>query len=102
MSIYGYLCCHDCRQKLWLGKAIFLGNSLSRFHIGNGAQNWQQEKLNQVLWKFISAHTSHCIDARLEHDMTEDMLEYSSLGGEADNDISFDEFLAKHDWSSDP
>ena len=24
MSIYGYLNCHDCRQTLWLGKALRL------------------------------------------------------------------------------
>lgn len=97
MSIYGYLNCHDCRQSLWLGKALWRGDYRPFcFHIGNeGPPHWKREELNQVLW-ILADHTNHRIDVRLEHDMTEEMWGYQSIGGDRDTDISFDQYL--RDW----
>ncbi len=93
MSIYGYLNCHDCRQMLWLGKALWHRDHRPfQFHIGGpeGPLNWSLPQLNQVLWKFLADHTGHHIDVRLEHEMTEEMFGYQDIG----DDISFEAYLA--------
>jgi hypothetical protein len=96
VSIYGYLNCHDCRQTLWLGKALHRDYRPFCFHLGGADQppHWQREQLNQVLWKFLADHTGHRIDVRLEYEMTEEMFGYQSIGGDSDTDISFEAYLA--------
>ncbi|MDY3558586.1 hypothetical protein R5W23_005707 [Gemmata sp. JC673] len=97
MSIYGYLNCHDCCQTLWLGKALNHGHSPSAcFHIGteNDLPHWARTQLNQVLWKFLAEHTGHGIDVRLEHEMTDEMWGYREIGGDTDEGISFEAYLA--------
>lgn len=95
MSIYGYLNCQNCRHRMWLGKAIHQEYRPHYFHIGenDGPSNWQQEQLNQVLWKFLSDHCGHRIDVRLEHDMTDDMWSYKDIGGDGTDDVSFEQYL---------
>jgi hypothetical protein len=56
--------------------------------------HWKREVLNQVLWKFLADHTSHRIDVRLEHEMTEEMYGYQKIGGDSDKDVSFERYLA--------
>jgi hypothetical protein len=72
VSIYGYLNCHDCRQTLWLGKALHHNYRPFAFHIGSEEEppHWARPQLNQVLWKFLAEHTGHRIDVRLEHQQT--------------------------------
>jgi hypothetical protein len=97
MSIYGYFCCHDCRQLVWLGKAIWHEDYRPLFyHIGSETENphWSRPELNQVLWKFLADHTGHRIDVCLEHDMDEAMWAYQEIGGDSDTDISFATYLA--------
>ena len=96
MSIYGHLNCHACRQTLWLGKALHDDLRPFSFHIGGPEEppHWKREQLNQVLWKFLADHTGHRIDVRLEHEMTEEMYGYQTIGGDNGNDISFEDYLA--------
>jgi hypothetical protein len=96
VSIYAYLNCHDCRQTLWLGKALHENYRPSCFHIGDQTEppQWKRDVLNQVLWKFLADHTGHRIDVRLEHEMTDDMHEYHEIGGDTDRDISFEKYLS--------
>ena len=96
MSIYGYFVCHDCKQSLWLGKALHYNYTPFAYHIGdeNAPKNWDQYPINRIVWKFIADHTSHHIDILLEHDMTEAYYEYQSIGGDTDNDISLLAYLA--------
>jgi hypothetical protein len=82
VSIYGYLNCHDCTVRC--------------------GPHWRQERApalearstNQVLWKFLADHCGHRIDVRLEHEMTEEMFGYQEIGGDRDNDVSFETYLA--------
>ncbi len=97
MSVYGYLSCHDCRQKLWLGKAISGVRRPSWFHIGGEEElpHWKRERLNQVLWKFLADHCGHRIDVRLEDQMSDEMFGYQEIGGDSgDKDTSIDDYLA--------
>ena len=94
MSVYGYLNCHDCRQMLFLGKALHRDYRPFSFAIGSGPPNWTRLELNQVLWKFLADHTAHKIDVRLEQEMTEKMFGYQCIGGDSDVDISFEQYLA--------
>jgi hypothetical protein len=94
MSIYGYLFCHDCEQMLWLGKALRDDNGQLAYQIGTSPPNWKNEVLNQVVWKFLADHTMHKIDARLEHQATDQMHEYKEIGGDEIPDISFSEYLS--------
>ncbi|MFL5342541.1 MAG: hypothetical protein ACJ8F7_20535, partial [Gemmataceae bacterium] len=89
MSIYGYLNCHDCRQTVWLGKALHDNYRPYCFHMGDAedSPHWKRELLNQVLWKFLADHTSHRIDVRLEYKMTEEMYGYQMIGGDRDEDV---------------
>src|SRR5579859_7061955 len=95
MSIYGYLNCHDCMQMLWLGKALSDRDTVFAFHIGGADEprHWKQEQLNQVLWKFLADHVGHRIDVRLESEMSEEMSGYQEIGGDTENDITFEEYL---------
>ena len=99
MSIYDDLFCHDCKQSLWLGKTLHLGPEGNYkalcFHIGGGDEppHWKREELNQVLWKFLADHTTHNIQVLMEGDITEEMYEYQRIGGDADTDISFKDYL---------
>jgi hypothetical protein len=99
VSIYGYLSCHDCRQLLWLGKALHKDRKPYCFHIGPAQEppHWKREVLNQVLWKFLADHTGHHIDVRLEHEMTDAMYGYQEIGGDRDGDLSFEHYL--NGWS---
>lgn len=96
MSIYGHLNCHDCRQTLFLGKALHCSYRPFAFHIGGPKDpaNWARQQLNQVLWKFLADHSGHRIDVRLEHDMTDDMFGYQDIGGDTDDAPSFETYLA--------
>jgi hypothetical protein len=97
VSVYGYLNCHDCRQTIWLGKALHHGyRPLACFHIGteNEPPHWARLQLNQVLWRFLADHTAHRIDVRLEHEMTDEMFGYQEIGGDSDKDITFEAYLA--------
>ncbi len=95
MSIYAYLNCHDCRQTIWLGKALHTDYKPYCFHIGQPEEppHWQREQLNQVIWKFLADHANHHIDVRLEQDVTEAMGDYQEIGGDRDGDISVEEYL---------
>src|SRR5262249_43557729 len=86
----------DCRQTLWLGKALHRDYRPFHFHIGGPDEPpmWKREQFNQVLWKFLADHTGHRIDVRLEHEMSDDMFAYQQIGGERDEDISFEAYLA--------
>lgn len=96
MSIYGYLSCHDCRQTLWLGKALHRDYRPSAFHIGGPDEppHWARPQLNQVVWKFLADHAGHRIDVRLEHEMTDEMWGHQAIGGDSDGDISVEVYLA--------
>jgi hypothetical protein len=98
VSVYGYLSCHDCRQVLWLGKALHRDHRPLSFHIGGSEEppHGKRERLNQVVWKFFADHTGHRIDVRLEHEMTEEMFGYQEIGGDGEADISIESYLA--DW----
>lgn len=98
MSTYGYLSCNDCRQSLWLGKALHRDGRPECFHRGGEGDppHWQREQLNQVLWKFLADHTGHRIDVRLEHEMSVNAWDYQEIGGDSTEDIDADTYLA--DW----
>ena len=97
MSVYGYLVCHDCRQKLWLGKACGEPGEgrVSYYHIGSEREppHWQRELLNTVLWKFVADHTSHRVRILLEQEMEDEQCGYRSLGGDAVDDLSWGEYV---------
>lgn len=96
VSIYGYLNCHDCRQTLFLGKALHCNDRPFAFHIGGPEEpgHWARRQLNQVLWKFLADHSGHRIDVRLEHEMTDEMFGYQDIGGDTGDDLSFETYLA--------
>jgi hypothetical protein len=96
MSIYGYLNCHDCRQSIWLGKAMRKHGRVCSFHRGseNDPPHWRREQLNQAMWKFLADHASHAIDVRLEHQMTEEVFAYQEIGGDSETGISFADYIA--------
>src|SRR5262249_20782320 len=96
LSIYGYLNCHDCRQRLWLGKALHDNYRPFCFHIGGAEEllHWKRGALNQVPWQFQAGHTTPPIDVRLEHQMSEEMEGYQEIGGDSDKDVSFEGYLA--------
>jgi hypothetical protein len=81
---------------LWLGKALHDQRGVFGYHIGTSDEppHWKRDLLNQVLWKFIAEHTSHRIDVRLEHEMTEEMFGYQDIGGDRDNDVTYENYLA--------
>ena len=81
MSIYAYLNCHDCRQTLWLGKALHVDGRPYCYHQGgeDDPPHWRRAVLNQAVWKFLAEHTGHRIDVRLEHEMTDDMWGYRDI-----------------------
>jgi hypothetical protein len=95
VSVYGYLNCHDCRQTLWLGKALHRDFRPFAFHIGGPEvpPHWARPQLNQVVWKFLADHTSHRIDVRLEHEQDELPEGYQHIGGDTDADISVEAYL---------
>jgi hypothetical protein len=97
VSIYGYLNCHDCRQTLWLGKVLHRDYRPFAFHIGGPEEppHWARPQLNQVLWKFLADHAGHRIDVRLEHEMTDEMFGYQDIGGDTEQDISFEGYIAE-------
>jgi hypothetical protein len=81
MSVYGYLNCHDCRQTLWLGRALHRDSRPLCFHIGGPgeAPHWKRERLNQVVWKFLADHTAHRIGVPLEHEMMDEMFDNQDI-----------------------
>ena len=98
MSIYAELLCHNCRQSVFLGKAMCESNGTPfAFHIGNDpTPHWKRDKLNKVIWKFLADHAAHNIDVRMEHQLTENMYAYQEIGGDAVGDISIEDYLK--DW----
>ena len=93
MSIYGYFNCHDCRQTIWLGKALHNDYRPFAFQRGSGPKNWNCPQFNKVIWKFLADHTGHHIDVRLEMEMTEEIYGYQDIGGDTGNDITMEEYL---------
>lgn len=95
MSIYGNLLCHDCKQLLWLGKAIYAGDQVAYYHLGNAAEtpNWNQTRFNQVIWKFLANHTNHRIGVCCNSEMDDTLQDYTEIGGDALADISLDDYL---------
>ncbi|MBK8900645.1 MAG: hypothetical protein IPM53_05665 [Anaerolineaceae bacterium] len=95
MSISGNFLCYDCKQLLWLGKAIFAGDQVAYYHLGNAteAPNWKQSQLNQALWKFLADHTSHHIGVLCDFELDDTLQDYTEIGGDALTDISLDDYL---------
>lgn len=96
MSVYGYLNCHDCRQTLWLGKALHRDFRPFTFHIGGAEEppHWARPQLNQVLWKFLADHTGHRIDVRLEDTQDELPEGYQHIVADSDGtEVSFEAYL---------
>ena len=100
MSVYGYLCCTDCKVCLWLGKAINWRDDCvgpKSFARGDAPEglNWKWEKLNRVLWKMLAEHTGHTIRVVLEHEF-EELLgsdTFQDIGGDSSKDVTFEEYL---------
>ena len=104
MSVYGYLCCTDCKVSLWLGKAINWPADdvgLKSFARGDAPQglNWKWDTLNRVLWKMLAEHTGHNIRVVLEQDFNELLCKdaYTDIGGDGEQGISFEDYLRKRD-----
>lgn len=97
MSVYGYFLCHDCRQCIWLGKALHENHVPYAYHIGsiNEGKHWKRPELNKIIWKFLADHTHHKIEVMMEHNMSDDMYGYQDIGGDGYNDISIKNYL-KH------
>jgi hypothetical protein len=78
----------------FLGKACRIRNQ-PFFHFGDSSSppNWKQHQLTQMVWKFLADHCGHHIDVRQEHDMTEEMFGYQSIGGDGEPYISFEQYL---------
>jgi|SRR5215469_14778604 len=93
MSIYGYFNCHDCRQTIWLGKALHNDHRPFAFQRGTGPKHWNQPQFNKVIWKFLADHTGHHIDVRTEDQMTEEIYGYQEIGGDTGNDIAEEQYL---------
>lgn len=95
MSVYAYFCCHECRQKLWLGKSLHAKYIPFAFHIGDSSEprHWRRPELNKILWKFLADHAKHKIEVLLEHDMTEETYGYAAIGGDCEHDISVRQYL---------
>ena len=97
MSIYAYFCCHDCRQTLFLGKALLLKDESVpfAFHIGNTSiEHWHSPEKSKLLWRFVAAHTGHRIEVLLEQNLTEEIATYPEIGGDKIGDIAVADFLA--------
>ena len=93
MSIYAYFNCHDCRQTIWLGKALHNDVQPFAFQRGKGPKHWNQPQLNKVIWKSLADHTGHHIDVRLEHQMTEEIYSYQEIGGDTLHNIAEEQYL---------
>lgn len=98
MSIYGNFLCYDCKQVLWLGKAIYAGDQVIYYHLGNATEipNWKQTQLNQVIWKFLADHTNHHISVLSDSEVDDTLQDYTEIGGDTLADISRDDYLK--DW----
>lgn len=95
MSIYGNLLCHDCKQLLWLGKAIYAGDQVAYYHLGSAAEapNWRQTRLNQAVWKFLADHTGHHIGVYRDFEMADALHDYTEISGDALADVSMADYL---------
>src|SRR4051794_13962081 len=95
MSTYAYFCCHQCKQSIWLGKALHEDHKAFAFHIGNDeTKHWLRPQLNKLIWKFLADHTGHNIDVRLEEEMTDEMFGYQAIGGDRSSDVSVEKYLS--------
>ncbi len=97
MSRYGYFACHDCRVTFWLGKALFDGDRVVAFHVGQegGPPNSKKDLLTQTLWKFIAEHAGHRISVEVEgSDTYESIADYREIGGKAHGDVSMSDYVA--------
>lgn len=96
MSVYGYLCCTNCKEYIWLGKAInwtedAIGpKSFARGDAPDGC-NWKMIRLNQALWKFLAEHTARDICVVLEHEFEKLLRQskYQEIGDAEDGGVSF-------------
>lgn len=97
MSRYAYLTCVECGVALWLGKAIYKGNRVDRFHMGQESDpaNSLNNKLNRVIWKFLADHAGHAIRVIVEGDADFDSIgDYQEIGGDEIVSISIDDYLS--------
>jgi hypothetical protein len=97
MSIYGYICCHDCQELLWLGKWIRPDTGGNYFHIGdeNEPYIWESTDVGKALIKFLASHADHNISCITESDdIADKVLGYKEIGGEESQDIPFSEYLS--------
>ena len=99
MSLYGYLVCVDCGERLWLGKAIQpRGDTIDHFQVGDAGapRNSEQRELTRALWKMVAVHAGHGLRVVVEgQDGYRELLEESrtEIGGDGREDMSFEEYL---------
>jgi hypothetical protein len=98
MARSAHLACIDCKVEVWIGVGIpsYLVDHFNRF--GDEKRNWQDAKLNQVVWKMFADHAGHHLCVLLEWTPEYDtFMDDASVveigGGKSGRDISFEEYL---------
>jgi hypothetical protein len=97
MSVYGYVVCTDCKEMLFLGRAVFdlrvEDQSVVKEYwraSRDGLPNYSQMKLNRLLWKFLAKNTGHNVRIVLEHELEKLVRddEYADIGEDSLFDYS--------------
>ena len=92
MSIYGYLCCRDCKQEVFLGKWLRSDHDEKGFGFWHGSLGNQAEgPLGTKALVFIARHLEHDVRAYVEgSELDEANTDYSK-----DEDDELTSLLAK-------
>lgn len=101
VSEYGYLLCVDCREFIWLGKAVQNDSRIVYFAVGDKEPNWRQPGLARSIWKFLADHVGHPLESvrefseRYDQIVADDPPEgpYVEIGDSSHTGPTFDEYL---------
>ena len=68
MSRYGFLVCDDCKDMLWLGKAVYgEDNRIDHFNINSPeAKDSDNSVLNRAVWKMLAEHAGHTLRVAID------------------------------------
>jgi hypothetical protein len=104
MSTYASFTCEQCHVRLSLGKAIMTSDdAVLYYHIGgpNEPRNPERPDLTCALWKMLADHAEHRMRIAFDTDEDfDDIAEFTVVGGDTIDDISFDEYL--DGWPGQP
>jgi len=96
MSIYGQLDCKDCKQSIFLGKAIRDDRGALRYFVVGTASTDEYRTLSRAVFKFFAEHVGHDIAVLYDYqweDLYGDEENWLQIGDDDVNGISFDKYL---------